>query len=167
MDQQLITQQLTQWMTDFVEKPNPLLNGWAPCPYARQARVNNKLEIVFSEPDRLLATCEQNLDKLDDKDIIVVCFDHTTVPVDELVYLVKVYNEDFLMPRNYVVLEDHPQDEEILNGVKMNFGYCGLLLLSKLSVLNEASDQLKANGYYEHWPKENLDNVVAWRYNNV
>lgn len=165
MDQQLIRQQLITWMSDFVEKPNPLLNGWAPCPYARQARINNKFEIVFSDPDRLLVTCEQNLTKLDEKDVIVICFDHTNVPVDDLNDLIKIYNKDFLVPRNYVVLEDHPDDEEMLNSVKMNFGYCGLLLLSKLTVLNEASDKLKTKGYYDHWPKESIDNVVAWRYN--
>lgn len=163
MDQQLITQQLIQWMTDFVEKPNPLLNGWAPCPYARQARINNKFEIVFSKPELLLVTCEQNLHKLEEKDVIVICFDHTTVPVDELTELVKTYNQVFLMPRDYVILEDHPADEEFINGVKMNFGQCGLLLLSKLSVLNEASDKLQSKGYYDHWSKENLDAVVAWR----
>jgi hypothetical protein len=163
MDQQLITQQLIQWMTDFVEKPNPLLNGWAPCPYARQARINNKFEIVFSSHDLLLVTCEQNLHKLEEKDVIIVCFDHKAVPVDGLTELVKAYNHGFLLPRNYVILEDHPDDEEVINGVRMNFGQCGLLLLSKLSVLNEASDQLRSKGYYDHWSKENLDSVVSWR----
>jgi hypothetical protein len=28
---------IEQWIVDFVEKPNPMLNNWAPCPYARQA----------------------------------------------------------------------------------------------------------------------------------
>ena len=166
LDQELITKNLLDWLVDFVEKPSPLLNGWAPCPYARQARVNNKFEIVFSPHTHLFATVEQVLHKLEDKDVIVICFDHTKIPAVDLENMVKVYNEKVLLNRNYVVLEDHPDDEELLNGVKMNFGHCGLLLLSKLTVLNEASDQLRAKGYYDHWPKENIDNVVTWRYNN-
>ena len=34
-----------RWITDFVEKPTPLLNGWPPCPYARQARLQNRIDI--------------------------------------------------------------------------------------------------------------------------
>ena len=32
-------------MKDFVEKPNPKLGNWAPCPYARAARINNQIAI--------------------------------------------------------------------------------------------------------------------------
>lgn len=167
MEKEHITKQLTEWMINFVEKPNPLLNNWPPCPYARQARINNKFEIKFSEANHLLiTTVEQSLPLLEDKDVIIICFDHTQIPANVLEQLVAAHNKS-LMQRNYVVLEDHPDAEELLNGVKMNFGYCGLLLLSKLNVLNDASDQLRSKGYYDHWPKENIDSVVTWRYNKV
>ena len=47
LNEEQIVQDLTDWMKDFVEKPNPLLNNWAPCPYARQERITDKIEIVF------------------------------------------------------------------------------------------------------------------------
>ena len=65
---------------------------------------------------------------------------------------------------NYVILEDHPDAIEYINGVTMNFGHCGLLLVSKLDMLNTASNQLKSKGYYDHWSQENLDEVVTWRF---
>lgn len=68
------------------------------------------------------------------------------------------------MNENYVILEDHPFSPEYINGVNMNFGACGLLILQKLDKLNKASDQLREKGYYDVWSKGDLDEVVTWRY---
>lgn len=163
INQEEIKEKLIAWLKDFVEKPNPALNGWPPCPYARQARINNKIEIVFSDPADLQSTVEENLGALADKDVLVVCFDHTQVEPDALALDVISWNQD-LMSRNYVILEDHPGAPEVLNGLTMNFGFCGLLVVSELNKLNSAADQIRAKGYYDTWPQENIDNVVTWRY---
>ena len=149
-------------MKDFVEKPNPLLNNWAPCPYARQARIADKIAIIFSDHLKLTSTVEKNLPLLEDKDVFIVCFDHTAISADEIGELVNTHNK-LLMKKDVVILEDHPDSIEMLNGVEMNFGKCGLLLVQKLSKLSTASDQLRDKGYYDNWPKENYDDVVAWR----
>ena len=162
MDKELIKTQIIQWMEDFVEKPSPMLNGWAPCPFARQARINDKIEIIFTEPRKLMDAVEKNLQVLDSKDVLIVCFNHSDIHYELLSATVKLYNSK-LMKRDYVILEDHPSDPEILNGVQMNFGMCGLLLVQKLSKLITASEQLKEKGYYSKWPAENLEAVVNWR----
>lgn len=162
MNKEQIIEDLTTWMTDFVEKPNPLLNDWAPCPFARQARMTDKIEIVFSEPRKLKDTIEKNLPVLESKDVLIVCFEHEGIHYELLKEVVRLQNAK-LAKRDYVILEDHPEDPEILNGVKMNFGKCGLLLVQKLSKLNTASEQLRQKGYYATWPEENLDAVVNWR----
>lgn len=162
MNKEQIIEDLTTWMTDFVEKPNPLLNDWAPCPFARQARMTGKIEIVFSEPRKLKDTIEKNLPVLESKDVLIVCFEHEGIHYELLKEVVRLQNAK-LAKRDYVILEDHPEDPEILNGVKMNFGKCGLLLVQKLSKLNTASEQLRQKGYYATWPEENLDAVVNWR----
>lgn len=162
MDKELITEELNKWIVDFVEKPNPLLNDWAPCPFARQARLSNKIEIVFSEPRKLKDTIVKNIHVLDDKDVLIICFDHEGIHYELLKEVVRLQNAK-LAKNNYVILEDHPDDPEVLNGVKMNFGKCGLLLVQKLSKLNSASDQLREKGYYDAWPEENLEEVVNWR----
>ena len=164
MNHDYIVEKLTAWMKEFVEIPNSLLGNWPPCPYARQARINNKIEIVYSGHDVIPATVEENLSKLEDKDVIIVYFDHKMIQPDALTELVKVYNEGFLMPRNYVALEDHPDSVEYVNNVKMNFGECGLLIVSKLDMLNDASDKIREKDYYKHWSQEELDTVVSWRY---
>ena len=158
-----IEQKLTEWMVNFVEQPHPGLGQWAPCPYARQARVNNRIKIAHSDHKRLLATVEQQLPELEQKEVVVVCFDHTKISATDLEKLIKVYNTQVLMARNYVILEDHPDAEELVNGVHMNFGHCGLLVIQKLDKLTTASEQLKSKGYYNTWNQSELDQVVTWR----
>jgi hypothetical protein len=163
MTPQDIEKKLTEWMVDFVEQPHPGLGQWAPCPYARQARINNKIKIVHSDHRRLIATIEQELPELEQKEVVVVCFDHTKISALELEKLIKVYNTQVLLARNYVILEDHPDAEELVNGVHMNFGHCGLLVIQKLDKLTTASEQLKSKGYYDTWNPSELDQVVTWR----
>jgi hypothetical protein len=162
VDPAIILKELKDWLINFVEVPNPALNNWAPCPYARRARIENQLEIIFCNNQDLKTAVVNSLSLLSTKEVVVICFDHTKISGSDLTHTVIDLNKE-LMPK-YVVLEDHPNVPELLNGVSMNFGKCGLLILSELSKLNTASDQLKSKGYYNHWPKENIDNVVTWRY---
>lgn len=164
INQDIIREQLSKWMTEFVEVPNPKLGNWAPCPYARQARVNNQIDLVFSEPAKLYKDIMNCLPALEFKEVVVICFDHQQINPNILQELVIGINKT-LMPQNYVLLEDHPDSPEYTNGVKMNFGACGLIIVQKLDKLNLASQQLKDKGYYHYWDKSALDNVVTWRYN--
>jgi hypothetical protein len=163
LDQEHTKTELINWMQEFVEKPNSALGDWAPCPYARAARLANKIEIVFCDADALKSTVESQLSTLEDKDVVVVCFDHTEISASDLEAQVKSHNQ-LLMPRNYVILEDHPDAVEHVNGVHMNFGLCGLLVVQKLNKLNTAADTLRERGYYDQWDQAALDSVVAWRY---
>jgi len=162
MNEEFIKEQLSEWMVNFIEKPNSLLGNWAPCPYARQARIANKIEVQFTEVSNMFETINQQLSKLEHKDVIIICFDHNRISPEFLQEFV-VSTNTLLMKNDYVILEDHPNTPEYVNGVKMNFGHCGLLLLQKLSKLAEASDLLKEKGYYDVWSKHNLNDVVDWR----
>lgn len=167
-----IKSELINWIKTFVEKPNPLLGDWAPCPYARKARVNNKIHIELAETHLLEAAVLDNIFWLDDttgewvdtnKDVIVIAFDHNEITVDELSEFVDTMN-DKLFEKDIIILEDHPNAKaDKVNDVVMNFGKCGLLLMQRLSKLNEASEQLKEKGYYDHWDDAALNYVVNWR----
>jgi hypothetical protein len=141
--------------------PHPSLGDWAPCPYARSARLNNQLKILFSTNQDLYADTMDCISMLDTKEVVVICFDHTLITVDALQQTVTQLNQQ-LMP-DYVVLEDHPLAPESINGVPMNFGYSGLLVVQRLDKLNTAHNQLKSKGYYQVWTQDNLDQVVTWR----
>ena len=159
MNKDEIQLKLNQWLVDFVEKPNPLLNNWPPCPYARQARVSNKIHIVFDSPMAIA----NYVSFLENYEVVVLCFNHLEFSATQIELFTKHINS-ILMSKDYVVLEDHPDTEEFINGVKMNFSECGLMVLQKLSKLNSAAGQLQDKDYYHAWSKENLDEVVNWRY---
>jgi len=170
MDNNKIRSELMVWLKTFVEKPNPALGNWSPCPYARKSRINNGIQIEFGDARYLESNVKDNLFYLDDpdefdiiKDVLIICFDHNDISLEDLNDLVNGLNED-LMPKDYVILEDHPDaTDDVVNGVRMNFGKCGLLLVQRLSKLNEASEQLKAKGYYDTWDQDALNYVVNWR----
>lgn len=164
MNEKEIKQELITWMTDFVEKPNALLGDWAPCPYARQARQKNKIDIQITDPDSLQLTITENLPQLETFDAIIIALDHNLIDSNMLADVCNDLN-DALMPLDYVVLEDHPHVEENVNGVHMNFGKCALVILQKLSKLNNASARLKEQGYYDQWSEDDLNFVVNWRLN--
>lgn len=155
-----VKNKLINWMIDFVEVPNPNLGDWAPCPYAKQARIQDKIAIKFAHD--ITETVYDSLSELESKDVVVICFDHTIISPGATVDLVEKLNID-LMKQDIVILEDHPEITETINNVPMNFGYSGLLIIQRLSKLNEASDQLHKSGYYSHWNNEETDFVVSWR----
>ena len=64
MDQFKIKEQLNEWLINFVEKPNPLLNNWAPCPYARQARINDKISFKFCQVSEFTNVLRESLSLL-------------------------------------------------------------------------------------------------------
>lgn len=163
MDQLKVKAELDRWLIEFVEANNPQLEDWAPCPYAKAARLSGMISTKFCEVSELYDVVRESIETLEHKDVVVVCFDHHMINPVELQEVVFGMNK-MLMPINYVILEDHPDAPEYVNGVKMNFGLCGLLVLQKLSKLNTASDKLCSQGYYNTWDKKSLDEVVNWRY---
>jgi hypothetical protein len=65
-------------------------------------------------------------------------------------------NTDFLLSRDLIVLEDHPADPEIVNGISMNQGQYALAMCQSLSDLNVRAKQMAAKGFYHAWPEEYL-----------
>jgi hypothetical protein len=156
----VVVEKLKEWIINFLDKPQKNLNGWSPCPYAKTALVNDKIEFVYDND--LKSAVKQNIHILEQKDVLVVCFDKATISPTELVSIVSELNKE-LMKENIVVLEDHPDTVETINGVHMNFGEAGLLLVQSLDKLTDASDKLRKAGYYDCWSKDELDEVVNWR----
>lgn len=151
---------IKHWILNFLDIPQKNLNGWSPCPYAKTALVNDKIEFIYNND--LKSAVSQNIHILEQKDVLVIFFDKETIQPQDLISLVSDLNRE-LMKDNIVVLEDHPDNIEMINGVHMNFGETGLLLVQNLDKLTEASDKLRKAGYYDCWSKNELDEVVNWR----
>ena len=58
MDIEQVKQDIESWIENFVEVPHPSLGGFAPCPYARQARLKRTFEIYLgTDPYYDLKNC--------------------------------------------------------------------------------------------------------------
>lgn len=161
-----VRRDILDWVENFVEQNNEKLSGWPPCPFARKARLENKLDV------RLGTDIEADLfsvnDEWDDQfDVVIFAYDTEKYSVEQTQEIVERINSDLLMPNDLLCLEDHPKDPEEVNGVKMNQGQYLLLLCQRFSKVNDASSDLKAQGYYSLWTKDYYDRVVGWREQSV
>jgi hypothetical protein len=146
---------IERWLVDFVEVPHPALGGWAPCPYARKARLDQDYEVKLGlAPIHDLIQVSQK--GLEGKSVIIFAYDPTDISYTELSYAINVCNREFLLPNNLLSLEDHPDDPEIVNGVSMNQGTYALALVQSLSDLNEKAQLMASKGFYATWPEEYL-----------
>jgi hypothetical protein len=158
------TEYITRWMKEFVEQEHPVFAGLPACPYARQARLSGRVRMIHmtsAEPD---SNCWQYISNTDfDKnDALVLILDPKRWTLKYTHDVVDQLNSVF-MPRDVVVLEDHPKQKEEINGVIVNNGRYTLLLCQRLSTLNRFSEILKKKGYYDQWSKKNIADVVTWR----
>lgn len=154
---------VAEWILNWVSKHNSQLEA-IPCPFARQALLGNKIDWHFSKS---LSDLELKLIELAQhglsNDVLIIGMDPDTIRATDLSQTIRIYNEKLLLPNDIVGLEDHPNDVEYVNNVKMNHGKWALILLQNNSKLNAASEILRHQGYYKLWTAEQLDDVVNWR----
>jgi hypothetical protein len=157
-----VRRDILNWIENFVEQSNAKLNGWPPCPFARKARIENKVDV------RLGTSIEVDLytinDEWDDKfDVVIFAYDPNNYTPDEVSELVEKINYELLLPNDLMCLDDHPSDHEEVSGVRMNQGQYLLLMCQRFGKVNDASDELKRQGYYDLWTRDYYDRVVGWR----
>ena len=159
LTQTTVESSLLKWMEEFVEKPHPGLGGWPPCPFARQARLSKNIDIRQGQDP--FNDCVSLVDYDWSKEVVVFWYDD--IDPDLFLDLVNRANS-VLLAQDIVALDDHPDSEELIAGIKMNFGLCPIIVLQKNNKLNVAADQLKEKGYYHTWSQSDLDKIVTWRY---
>jgi len=157
-----VKQDIERWITDFVEVPHPALGGWAPCPYARKARLEQDYDIRLGlAPIHDLVQISKN--GLGGNSVVMFAYDPKDTSFKELSYAIDLCNKEFLLPNDLLALEDHPDDPEIVNGVSMNQGTYALALVQSLSDLNAKAKLVARNGFYKEWPEEYLTALFQHR----
>jgi hypothetical protein len=148
-------QYLRSWIDEFLSKPDALLNGLPPCPYARKAKIK------FVETDNYIFDITQCLENWSAEYDVVgfVCGD---VEPASFVLDVRCLN-DYWLSRGFVCLEDHKDIPEVFHHLNFNNGRYNLILVQRTEKLNAASKQLTDAGYYKNWSKNLYNDVVAWR----
>lgn len=156
-----IPTQLLEWMQNFVEVPHPSLGNWPPCPYARQARLNNSIEIRQGTDliqDGIIAVAN----RLWYKDVVVYHYDLEQWPLEKFQRTHSQLNA-FLSIHGLISLDDHPSDIELVNGVSMNFGPAALAIIQERKKLDTAAEILYNKGYYHNWSDDYFEKVFAGR----
>ena len=148
------------WITGFVEKPHPALNGWPPCPHARRARLDGQFDIRSGQIDPYT-----DLMKVEMGDYMVMAYvyDRDLFTADRFNQQVDAVNQAFLLSRDIIALADHPDAPEDVLGVRMNQGDYALVFVQPLSKLNTFARQIADKGYYQDWPEEYLEDLFRFR----
>ena len=159
---EIVKQDIEKWIVDFVEVPHPALGGWAPCPYARKARLDRDFDVRLglAPIHDLVQTSRKGLEG---KSVVIFAYDPVETSFEELSYAVSVCNKEFLLPTDLLALEDHPADPEIVNGIAMNQGTYALALVQNLTDLNEKARLVAKAGFYDSWPEEYLEMLFKHR----
>ena len=155
-------QDIEYWIKNFVEIPHPALGGWAPCPFARRARLDRDFEVrVGQQPLADLAQLAQS--GLNNRSVIIIAYDPEIFAYDKFHNDLEHANTHHLLPNDLIVLEDHPAAAEIVNGISMNQGTYALAMEQSLSKLNTAAAQMGKKGFYHVWPEEYLQVLFQHR----
>ena len=157
-----VKQDIEQWIVNFVEVPHPALGNWPPCPYARKARMEGTYEVrIGTNPISDLLDIWRT--GLGDREVIAIAYDPYTWDRKTFAGALDFANREFLLDKDILVLEDHPADPEIVNGVCMNQGTYALALVQCLSDLDAKASIMARKGFYDAWPEDYLTMLFQHR----
>ena len=155
---------IKEWVLNWVSVYNEQLQQ-VPCPFAKQALLAGKIDYATAtDLDGVKGLCQLSAIGGLKNDILIIGMHKDCVTTNNLSNFIKNVNVNILMPANLVALEDHPDDVEVINGVKMNQGKWVLILIQSIDKINQASLMLQKQGYYDNWAQEAYDDVVSWRF---
>ena len=161
MNLEEVKQEINNWITSFVEVPHPALGGWPPCPYAKKARLEQDFDVrigtsPISDPQAL---SQNGLNK----SVVIFVYDPVKFPYAEFSQDLEFANKELLLKKDVIVLEDHPDDPEIVNGVSMNQGRYALAMCQSLSDLNTKAQHMASKDFYHTWPEDYLQGLFRHR----
>lgn len=161
LDLDTVRYDIERWIETFVEVPHPALGGWAPCPYARKARLDRDFEVRLGVNPyfdlKVIAQTGIN------KSVVIFAYESTTYTAEQFHTQLESANREFLLAKDLLVLEDHPDLPELVNGVSMNQGTYALALVQSLGDLNQKARLMASKGFYDTWPEEYLTELFQHR----
>jgi len=162
MDLAQVKQDILSWSENFLEQPHPALGNWSPCPYARRARLNNQVDVrIGIDPTSdLEQLCAQGLGSAQ---VVIYAYDPAVHTREQFAQALEQANQNFLLAADLIVLEDHPADPEIVNGVCMNQGTYALAMCQSLSDLDSKARMMASKGFYHTWPEQYLETLFEHR----
>ena len=153
---------IDRWIEEFLEIPNPALGGWAPCPYARRAKLDNAYEVRLGN-NILFDLIDVGRNGLGDKDVVILAYNPAKYAGVDFELAVQTACQEYLIPQDLIALVDHPALPELVNGVSMNQGTYALILIQRLSDLDQRAAAIGRKGFYDSWPESYLRELFQHR----
>jgi len=156
------------WIEKFLSIPNTTFSNLPPCPFAKQAMLEDKIQCVELKAIDRLSIGEYFICELENfsyhwprkKEVVILGCDPQLITSEELSRAVGHANDQFLHNRGYIALEDHPDEEEKVNEVILNNGQYAIVFLQDSKKLNTARTALQKQNYYVNWDAEYYADVT-------
>jgi hypothetical protein len=161
---------IRKWSHDFLEVPNAMLNGLPPCPYAKQAWLEDK--VVFSVNTGLDGLIEEVKNFESHNYDIVIWASEYLIEMEYLDGFCDGVNEAMsIAGKDMHLMVFHPDYDAEEAGLDFlleddvsndELQYC-MVFVQRLSPLDDASLSLEKSGYYQHFPKDTYQSLVLDR----
>ena len=140
-------QQIESWILNFLSKPNSVFNNLPPCPYAKQAWLSGKVEVIETDSEHL----EQQICKIletfpDSKDLVMFVLDPNEVSYEQLKLISEQYKNE-----KFALLKDHPNERETVKDVVLNNGKYAIIFVQRREELIRTRKELAGSGYYDNF----------------
>lgn len=160
MNLEQVKADIFEWIETFVETPHPSLGDWSPCPYARKARLDNRINIQLGTDNIYQDLVDVDIENWD---VVITVYNPNRFTAEDFDSQVQQANREILLPSNRIALSDHPEEVENVNGVVMNQGAWALVFVQRLDELNSKARAIGKLGFYNSWPEEYLDDLFLHR----
>ena len=161
-----IISQMIQYLETVLEQPHAIFGGLPICPFAKKARLQNKILYKVMALQAVELTLNAELIQAIEEFYAAACYevmlvispDTTALSVHQVNQLVANLNEK-LVPLKLVVFGGHPDDDFNIQGVRTRQEPYINLTVQPLEILKAASRNLQETNYYQHWSSENLRHI--------
>lgn len=138
-----------QWIMDELSVVDPKL-GYAPCPYAKRAWIDDKVKIVMCESDLWDRIADECANFPEDK-VVTVCMQEEPLQTyDELEAACMAMNSFFAATGQDLWLLSFQTD-------------FAMVFVQQLSELDDASQKLEKVGYYENYEPDDYVKLILKR----
>jgi hypothetical protein len=147
--EELILKEMKDHLINFVEKPHPAFANLPPCPFAKKARLQNKIKfIVFDFTNGLTEELNKLIQPDPNYDIIWLINPNKAMPIEVLYKLIDDINA--LHP-TLEAFGGHPKDPFEIAGVKTRQEPYPNLLFQSKETLEKARWKLRHTKYYDNF----------------
>tara|TARA_Y200000002_G_C22663555_1_gene656921 strand:- start:1248 stop:1874 length:627 start_codon:yes stop_codon:yes gene_type:complete len=166
-----ITEDISRWSKEVIEKPNKHLGNFSACPYARSCRKNKQFKIEeVHEAKQLLPTVVDWANKLKRtkyRIAIIGCSD-LSITATQLDSSIEALNFVY-MPKDVYLMASHPETGDDNIDFLYDHGFetstdFSMVLIQRYQDLEEASQKLKKVGYYKYWEADYYNETVGHRH---